>query len=104
MDVFYCSQSAQVLLSSVAGLICTAEVRCLWQQAEPTVDVDVEQLLDHKLEQMPGMTLGQLDNGLRYVILPNKVPPNRFGAHLEMHVGETVMRLPVLSWSMRTSA
>jgi predicted Zn-dependent peptidase len=52
--------------------------------------VDVEQLLDHKLEQMPGMTLGQLDNGLRYVILPNKVPPNRFEAHLEMHVGERV--------------
>lgn len=50
--------------------------------------MDVEQLLDQKLEQIPGMTLGQLDNGLRYVILPNKVPPNRFEAHLEMHVGE----------------
>jgi predicted Zn-dependent peptidase len=62
------------------------------QQAEPTVNVDVDQLLDQKLEQMPGMTLGQLDNGLRYVILPNKVPPNRFEAHLEMHVGEELPR------------
>jgi hypothetical protein len=56
--------------------------------------VDVEQLLDQKLQQMPGMTLGQLDNGLRYVILPNKVPPNRFEAHLEMHVGETRVLCP----------
>ena len=58
------------------------------------MDVDVEQLLDQKLEQMPGMTLGQLDNGLRYVILPNKVPPNRFEAHLEMHVGERTVHCP----------
>ncbi len=60
--------------------MCMASV-----QAE--LAVDVEQLLDQELAQIPGLTLGQLDNGLRYVIMPNKVPPNRFEAHLEMHVG-----------------
>ena len=30
---------------------------------------------------------GRLSNGLRYVVLPNKVPGDRFEAHLEMHVG-----------------
>ena len=49
--------------------------------------VDTEALLDTELQQIPGLVLGQLDNGLRYVILPNKVPPNRVEAHLEMHVG-----------------
>ena len=28
-----------------------------------------------------------LANGLRYVVLPNNVPGDRFEAHLEMHVG-----------------
>jgi len=28
-----------------------------------------------------------LENGLRYVIFPNKTPPNRFEAHLEVHAG-----------------
>ena len=31
--------------------------------------------------------VGQLENGLRYVILPNKLPPKRFEAHLEVHAG-----------------
>jgi predicted Zn-dependent peptidase len=30
---------------------------------------------------------GHLSNGLRYVVLPNNVPGERFEAHLEMHVG-----------------
>ncbi|KAK9135528.1 hypothetical protein Syun_014858 [Stephania yunnanensis] len=30
---------------------------------------------------------GQLKNGLRYLILPNKVPAHRFEAHMEVHVG-----------------
>ena len=30
---------------------------------------------------------GRLSNGLRYVVLPNQVPSDRFEAHLEMHVG-----------------
>ena len=30
---------------------------------------------------------GQLNNGLRYVLLPNPSPPQRFEAHLEVHAG-----------------
>ena len=33
------------------------------------------------------LVTGQLDNGLRYVIFPNTLPPTRFEAHLEMHAG-----------------
>ena len=47
----------------------------------------IEGLLDSNLSSMPGLELGQLDNGLRYVILPNKVPEDRFEAHLEIHAG-----------------
>jgi len=55
---------------------------------EPEVlRTDVEAFLDQPLPVAPTLKLGQLDNGLRYVILPNKLPPNRFEAHLEMHVG-----------------
>ena len=47
----------------------------------------VEALLDEELPSLPELELGQLDNGLRYVILPNKVPADRFEAHLEIHAG-----------------
>ena len=47
----------------------------------------VEALLDEELPSLPELELGQLDNGLRYVILPNKVPTDRFEAHLEIHAG-----------------
>ena len=47
----------------------------------------VEALLDEELPSLPELELGQLDNGLRYVILPNKVPASRFEAHLEIHAG-----------------
>lgn len=61
----------------------------LMPQVEPEVlRTDVEAFLDQPLPVAPTLKLGQLDNGLRYVILPNKLPPNRFEAHLEMHVGE----------------
>lgn len=33
------------------------------------------------------LATGQLSNGLRYVVLPNKTPPERFEAHLEVHAG-----------------
>ena len=39
------------------------------------------------LPEHPDLHRGQLGNGLRYVVLPNQVPPHRFEAHLEMHVG-----------------
>jgi predicted Zn-dependent peptidase len=44
-------------------------------------------LLSTTLPQHPALLRGQLPNGLRYVVLPNKTPANRFEAHLEMHVG-----------------
>eukprot|EP00899_Mesostigma_viride_P019537 jgi/Mesvir1/27585/Mv07330-RA.1 len=49
--------------------------------------VDVDALLDLELPQHPKLRRGMLPNGLRYVVLQNAVPPNRFEAHLEMHVG-----------------
>ncbi|CAI7839775.1 unnamed protein product [Closterium sp. NIES-53] len=48
---------------------------------------EVEALLAERLPSHPKVHRGMLVNGLRYVILPNKLPPNRFEAHLEMHVG-----------------
>lgn len=42
------------------------------------------------LQPIPGdprLVTGQLDNGFRYVLLPNKLPPQRFEAHLEVHAG-----------------
>ena len=46
--------------------------------------VDLKQLT---LENHPNLHIGKLSNGLRYVILPNASPPNRFEAHLEVHAG-----------------
>eukprot|EP00850_Spirogloea_muscicola_P024613 SM001150S24024 [mRNA] locus=s1150:35:2196:+ [translate_table: standard] len=43
--------------------------------------------LESPLPAHPKLHRGALANGLRYVILPNKVPSNRFEAHLEMHAG-----------------
>ncbi|XP_057517630.1 stromal processing peptidase, chloroplastic isoform X1 [Amaranthus tricolor] len=49
--------------------------------------VEVEEFLNAELPSHPKLYRGQLKNGLRYIILPNKVPPNRFEAHMEVHVG-----------------
>jgi len=47
-----------------------------------------ESLLEQELPEHPMLHRGILkSNGLRYVVLPNKVPPQRFEAHLEIHVG-----------------
>ncbi|CAI0397673.1 unnamed protein product [Linum tenue] len=43
--------------------------------------------LGSELPSHPKLYRGQLKNGLRYLILPNKVPPNRFEAHMEVHAG-----------------
>ena len=40
-----------------------------------------------RLHQNDALQLGSLDNGLRYVLLPNRSPPSRFEAHLEIHAG-----------------
>ena len=42
----------------------------------------MEALLDRQLEQHKDLVQGELPNGLKYVILPNQVPPERFEAHL----------------------
>ena len=41
--------------------------------------VEVEEFLNAELPSHPKLYRGQLKNGLRYIILPNKVPPNRYG-------------------------
>ena len=33
------------------------------------------------------MQEGVLDNGLHWVMLPNRMPPGRFEAHLQVHTG-----------------
>jgi hypothetical protein len=38
---------------------------------------DLEGFLSSRIPSHPKLYRGQLKNGLRYVILPNKVPPNR---------------------------
>lgn len=49
--------------------------------------MDVKQLLEMDVKGEQDLVVGQLDNGFRYVILPNKLPPTRFEAHLEVHAG-----------------
>ncbi|PIN10708.1 N-arginine dibasic convertase NRD1 [Handroanthus impetiginosus] len=48
---------------------------------------ELEKFLRSEIPSHPKLHRGQLRNGLRYLILPNKVPPNRFEAHMEVHVG-----------------
>ncbi|KAG8094857.1 hypothetical protein GUJ93_ZPchr0012g20478 [Zizania palustris] len=48
---------------------------------------ELEGFLNTPLPSHPKLVRGQLKNGLRYLILPNKVPANRFEAHMEVHVG-----------------
>ncbi|KAL5975446.1 hypothetical protein ACLOJK_019768 [Asimina triloba] len=52
-----------------------------------TEKADLEAFLNSELPSHPNLYRGQLKNGLRYLILPNKVPANRFEAHMEVHVG-----------------
>lgn len=40
----------------------------------------LEGFLNSKLPSHPKLYRGQLKNGLRYLILPNKVPPSRYGS------------------------
>lgn len=54
---------------------------------DPEVKLEIEEFLNTELPSHPKLYRGQLKNGLRYIILPNKVPPNRFEAHMEVHVG-----------------
>ena len=60
--------------------------------AVPSAPVAIEappinKQLAQSLESHPSLVRGTLNNGFEYVILPNKSPPGRFEAHLQMHVG-----------------
>ncbi|CAL0332060.1 unnamed protein product [Lupinus luteus] len=60
------------------------------KQDSSLFDSELEQIegfLISELPSHPKLHRGQLKNGLRYLILPNKVPPNRFEAHMEVHAG-----------------
>mmetsp|Transcript_25041 Transcript_25041/g.74491 ORF Transcript_25041/g.74491 Transcript_25041/m.74491 type:complete len:1413 (-) Transcript_25041:44-4282(-) len=46
-----------------------------------------EKLDDTRLPEHNGVKRGVLKNGLRYVMLKNAMPPQRFEAHIELHVG-----------------
>ncbi|RZC54766.1 hypothetical protein C5167_013622 [Papaver somniferum] len=48
---------------------------------------DLEGFLRYPLPSHPKLHRGQLENGLRYIILPNKFPGERFEAHMEIHAG-----------------
>lgn len=60
---------------------------CIMVQVGET-STPIKELLSENLKQADNLRMGQLANGFSYVMLPNKVPPQRFEAHLEMHAGE----------------
>lgn len=47
----------------------------------------VETTAEDELPVHPDVRSGVLDNGLPYIILPNKSPPGRFEAHLQVFSG-----------------
>eukprot|EP00439_Symbiodinium_sp_Y106_P039140 s2007_g4.t1 len=59
-----------------------ASQRCLVKWPEGPSDLEKKLLPSH-----PGVRRGVLPNGLRYVVLRNAMPPKRFEAHIELHVG-----------------
>jgi predicted Zn-dependent peptidase len=54
---------------------------------------DVRAVLDTEVKPTDELVTGRLDNGMRYAIMPNKLPPQRFEAHLEINAG-SVDELP----------
>ncbi|XP_050363025.1 stromal processing peptidase, chloroplastic-like [Argentina anserina] len=66
------------------GILEKQEPDLVYSGVEQT---EVEEFLSSELPSHPKLYRGQLKNGLRYLILPNKVPPTRFEAHMEVHVG-----------------
>jgi predicted Zn-dependent peptidase len=63
-----------------------------------------QELLGMQLEQNDALQLGSLENGLRWVILPNRSPPARFEAHLEVHAGSGAQWPPLLAPSLLLAA
>ncbi|GMH43786.1 hypothetical protein BSKO_11720 [Bryopsis sp. KO-2023] len=70
MVSFYCRRRGSSLI--VSAVVST-------QEDAPTFLEDIP--------ENDSLVKGQLENGMRYVIFPNKTPPNRFEAHLEVHAG-----------------
>ncbi|XP_004289591.1 PREDICTED: uncharacterized protein LOC101310172, partial [Fragaria vesca subsp. vesca] len=66
------------------GILEKQEPDLVYSGVEQT---EVDAFLSSELPSHPKLYRGQLKNGLRYLILPNKVPPTRFEAHMEVHVG-----------------
>ncbi|CAN6700027.1 unnamed protein product [Malus baccata var. baccata] len=66
------------------GILEKQELDLLYPGVEKT---ELEGFLSSEIPSHPKLYRGQLKNGLRYLILPNKVPPNRFEAHMEVHAG-----------------
>ena len=62
-------------------------LKSLAESDASTETSNVPDFLRSQLETHPQLQIGQLSNGLRYVILPNPSPPMRFEAHLEVHAG-----------------
>jgi len=56
--------------------------KAIAEWAKPKIDLSNRPLPEH-----PGVKRGVLSNGLRYVLLRNAMPPGRFEAHIELHVG-----------------
>lgn len=48
----------------------------------PGVETELEVFLSSELPPHPKLYRGKLKNGLRYLILPNKVPPNRYSSSM----------------------
>lgn len=59
-----------------------ASERCLVKFPSPIKELEEKTLPVH-----PGVRRGVLPNGMRYVMLKNAMPPKRFEAHIELHVG-----------------
>lgn len=55
--------------------------------------MDVRSLLEKEVSRTEELVTGRLDNGLQYAIMPNKLPPQRFEAHMEINAG-SVDELP----------
>lgn len=74
---------------------CCAVLRCAVQAGVTDSPTDssssssksVASILAEPVAANQGLITGQLDNGLRYVLLGNPSPPQRFEAHLEVHAG-----------------
>ncbi len=69
----------------------------LWQ-VEADSESAMEELLRTELHQNDKLDVGYLENGLRYVLLPNRAPPNRFEAHLEVHAGGCAVQAGGFGW------